>query len=238
MTYTQPLLLVFTLLTGSSLLILKRPSGRRLAVAGLLGFVLLSLPVIDWLLALPLTASYPIRPFQPPPNLEAVVVLGSSFEPPEYERPYALPDRETFTRCEHAAWISRTWGPLPIVACQGFSREPAPMRELLRRSGVPNDMIWIENRSRSTHENALYAATLLRQHGIKRIALVVDAQSMLRASACFRKEGFDVIPAPSSLRPLEAWSHELLPGWEAIRRNEITLHETLGLAWYWLRGWL
>jgi uncharacterized SAM-binding protein YcdF (DUF218 family) len=112
------------------------------------------------------------------------------------------------------------------------------MRDLLRRAGVADDMIWTEAQSRSTHENAVYGARILRGHGWNRIALVVDGQSMPRAAACFRREGFDVTPAPVELRTWGPLSEELLPSWKAIRRNEITLHELLGLAWYRLRGWI
>jgi uncharacterized SAM-binding protein YcdF (DUF218 family) len=112
------------------------------------------------------------------------------------------------------------------------------MRELLRRGGVPEDKVWLEERSRSTHENALFGAAILRTNGIRRIALVVDAQSMRRASACFRKEGIEVTPAPTDLRTFGPWQQELIPNWRAIRRNEITLHELLGLGWYRLHGWI
>lgn len=112
------------------------------------------------------------------------------------------------------------------------------MRELLLGAEVPADMIWIEDRSRSTHENAVFSAQLLRQHGARRIALVVDARSMLRASACFRREGIEVVAAPSKFLYVSATVEDWILGWKAVRGNEITLHETLGLLWYRLRGWI
>ena len=114
----------------------------------------------------------------------------------------------------------------------------AAMREMLERDGIPETMIWTEERSRSTHENALYGAEVLRSHGISTIALVVEAQSMLRAEACFRKQGITVVPAASGYREWGRLSEELIPSWRAIQRNEVTLHETLGLVWYWMRGWI
>jgi uncharacterized SAM-binding protein YcdF (DUF218 family) len=103
---------------------------------------------------------------------------------------------------------------------------------------VPDEAIWTEEQSRSTHEDAVLGAEILRRHGIGRIALVVDAQSMPRAEACFRKEGMIVIPAPSEFREFEYSLDEFLPSWKAIKRNEVTLHEAAGLAWYWLRRWI
>ena len=240
MTYTEPLLLLCAAVAIAALWQLSPSKKKTTALWTLVILVLLSAPALDLVIALPLTARYPIRPFQPPAGLEAIVVLASDVLPPEYERPYALPDTDTFRRCEHAAWIYRQWGPLPVLACEGVKRGPAPsvMRELLRRGGVPEDKIWLEARSRSTHENALFGAAILRQNGIRRVALVVDAQSMPRASACFRKEGVDVTPAPMEFRTFGPWNQELIPSWTAIRRNEITFHELLGLAWYRLRGWI
>lgn len=189
----------------------------------------------------PLEAGFPVRPFRAPPGLQAIVVLGSSVRPPQFEQPYPLPDDQTFERCEHAAWIWKRWGPLPVLAIQGRQSPPAKgstMRDLLVRAGVTENMIWTEDESRSTHENAVYGGRILREHGVRRIALVVDAQSMVRARACFRKEGLDVVPAPVEFRTWGPWNEELLPNWHAIRRNETTLHEVLGLAWYRVRGWL
>ncbi len=69
------------------------------------------------------------------------------------------------------------------------------MRELLRQEGVPDSQIWTEDHSHTTHENAVYSAELLRRNGITQIVLITDAQSMLRAELCFRKEHLTVIPA-------------------------------------------
>ena len=96
-------------------------------------------------------------------------------------------------------------------------------------------MIWTEEESTSTFENAKFGAKILRSHQIDRVALVVDGRSMPRAAAVLEKQGIRVAPAPSHLRQWDGL-RELLPGWQAIRGNEDTLHETLGLLWYRLRG--
>jgi uncharacterized SAM-binding protein YcdF (DUF218 family) len=242
MTYIQPLLLAF--LTIALIGLLRQRYGKRsaLPMLGVLGFLVISWPPLDWLLSRPLEAQYPIQPF-PPASAQAIVVLGSAVSPPIYERPYSLPDRDTYRRCEFAAWLYRRWQPLPVLACGGPGANSEPptsltMRRLLERAGVPEAMIWTEERSHSTHENAHFGADVLRKHGIGRIALVVEARSMLRAQACFRKEGIAVVPAPCEFRELESPLDEFIPSWKAVSRNETTLHETLGLAWYWLRGWI
>ena len=217
----------------------RRSKGKYVALAGLIALFLISWPPADWLFSRPLEAGYAVRPFQATADIGAIVVLGSAVEPPHFERPYPLPDKDTFNRCEHAAWIYRQLGARPVLACEGHQEMgTGRMRELLTRAGVPDHLIWAENASTSTHENALYGARILKEHGIKRIALVVEAQSMPRAAACFRKEGFEVVPAPSEFRSLGGLGDELLPGWRSVRRNEMALHEALGLIWYRLRGWI
>jgi uncharacterized SAM-binding protein YcdF (DUF218 family) len=109
---------------------------------------------------------------------------------------------------------------------------------MLEREGVPESGIWTEERSQSTYENALYTAPILREHGIRQIALVVESDSMLRAEMCFRKQGIGVTPAPCLFRDPQPGANDLLPGWPALYRAEILTHEAVGLLWYRLRGWI
>ena len=242
MTYIEPLLLLFCAV--GLLGLVWRPRGGALLVwTGLLGVFIISWPPLDWLFSRPLEAWYPSRSVPAPGPAQAIVVLSSSVEQPISSRPYPLPDYQTFQRCEFAAWLQRRWQSLPVLACGGGGGKrhlPSAviMRQLLERDEVPGNMIWIEERSRSTHENALFGAQVLRAHGVDTAILVVDASSMPRAAACFRKAGIKVLPAPSESRQLRASLNELLPSWESIRRNEVTLHETVGIIWYWLRGWI
>jgi uncharacterized SAM-binding protein YcdF (DUF218 family) len=167
-------------------------------------------------------------------------VFASSVDPKRSERPYAQAGFETLERCAYAAWLYRQIGPVPVLACGGRARSDSPsfavtMRDLLRQAGVPETMIWTEEESTSTFENGRFSAKILRSHQIDRVALVVDGRSMPRAAAVLEKAGIRVTPAPSRLRQWDGL-RELLPGWQAVRGNEDTLHETLGLLWYRLRG--
>ena len=243
MRYIEPLLALTCLLTLAGWIGVRRHKSSRLVELGLLGFFIVSWPPIDWLISRPLEISYPIQPFDPSSHPEAIVVLSSYVDPPIYERPYSLLDFQTFERCEFAVWLYRHWKPMPVLACGGRAKntgEPysATMREFLVQAGVPAVMIWTEERSNSTHENAVFGAQVLHLHGVTRIALVVDATSMPRAAASFRKAGIEVVPAVSEFRQLQSLHDELLPSWKAVRHNEVTLHETVALAWYWLHGWI
>lgn len=242
MTYTQPLLLVFSLAAIFGLARVWRCHQKALLVAGIMGLILCGWPPVEWLLSRPLEARYPVQPFRPTPALQAIVVFSAVVSPPLYERPYPQAGYESIERCAYAAWVYRQIGPVPVLACGGGKSSNSPafavtMRELLRQAGVPENMIWTEEASTSTYENARFGAEILRSHGIDRVVLVVDARSMPRAAAVLEKQGIRVAPAPSRFRQWDGL-RELLPGWKAIRGNEDTLHETLGLFWYKLRGWI
>jgi uncharacterized SAM-binding protein YcdF (DUF218 family) len=106
------------------------------------------------------------------------------------------------------------------------------MKRLVECEGVPSAMISTEERARSTYENAAFSAKILQARGIRRIVLVTNAYHMLRAERCFRKQGIEVIPAPCEFLEIDT----LLPGWDALRINERTLHELVALIWYCIKG--
>jgi uncharacterized SAM-binding protein YcdF (DUF218 family) len=99
-------------------------------------------------------------------------------------------------------------------------------------------MIWMESRSKNTHESAVYGSEILRAHGVSRIVLVTEASSMPRASLSFRRYGLDVLPAPARFNRLTGKVTDFLPGWGPLASNGETVHELVGLAWYKLRGWI
>jgi uncharacterized SAM-binding protein YcdF (DUF218 family) len=233
--YTEFLLTITLALSWVGICLSPPSRAKRFLVFTLLALSLLAWPPCEYVLSRPLEWRYPVRPFSTPAGSGAIVVFGSSVSPAQFERPYALPDHETLERCEYAAWIySRTR--LPVLA--SGSVVAFTMRELLMRAGVPGESIWIEDQSGSTHKNAVLSARMLRDRGVGRAILVVDARSMLRASACLRHEGIEVVTAPSRFRYLSAKIEDWIPGWQALQGNEITFHETVGLLWYRLRGWI
>ena len=242
MTYTQPLILLFAIVAVCGLVRLRHTKGILLPTVGVLGLLLISWPPVDWLLSRPLEARYPVEIVQTA-GAQAIVVLAAAVTPPHDAQPYPLPDATTFHRCEFAAWIHKHRLAVPMLACGGpgpDSTEPysVTMRRFLEEAGVPGSMIWTEERSHNTHENAAFGAEILKRNGINTVLLVVEAASMARAAACFRKAGITVVPAPCDFRELGPWPEELMPSWRAIYGNELTLHEMAGLAWYRLRGWL
>jgi uncharacterized SAM-binding protein YcdF (DUF218 family) len=246
MSYLEPALPLFLVLGVIALVRLWRSSRRGsrpwLMTASMAGILLLSSNFFTWALARPLEIWYDDHPV-PSGAAEAIVVLSGSVAYRLPNRPYSYVGPDTYIRLRHVIWLFNEWKSLPVLVCGGGARRRSePHSELMKRvleaEGIPRDLIWTEGRSRSTRENALYGAEVLRRHGVTRIVLVVEANSMLRAAACFRKLGFTVIPSPIRFTHVNGGLMDILPTWRAMERNGETIHEVLGLVWYRLRGWI
>jgi len=245
MTYFEPALPLLLLigLVGCALAWGRRGAGHRpwLETLSLAAIWFLSMESGAWLLARPLEARYSRNPY-PQATADAIVVLAGTVIPPSTGRPYPLPAEDTYRRVEHAVWLYRYWKPLPILVCGGPTVNTPPyaavMKRLLEIEGVPRDQIWVESQSQNTHENAMFGAVVLRQHGAARVALVAEATAMLRAQLSFEKQGIAVVPVPLWRNHLTLEYTDYIPGWRGIRLNSDTLHEAIGLVYYRTRGWI
>jgi uncharacterized SAM-binding protein YcdF (DUF218 family) len=238
MTYIQPGLLFLMLVLAAALLRLPRPRARRIAWLALIGMFLWSWELTGYFLSGTLEWRYAAQNY-PAQEAEAIVVLSGGAQSRGPGRPEDLPARDTYIRTSYASWLYHHWRPLPIVASGGvMPGRRLVLAEVIQRvlmeQGVPQSSIWLEPRSRSTYENALYSAEILRARGIHKIAVVTEAYHMLRAELAFRKMGFTVVPAPCEFRRLDGSIWQLVPGAKALDRNELVLHEWVGIVWYWL----
>jgi uncharacterized SAM-binding protein YcdF (DUF218 family) len=247
--YIQPLYTIFLLIAFVSLIRIWRQNktGKPLLLAAaLFGLFLISWPPFVWLLLQPFE-----RPFPPgidrSNDAQAIVVLSGNIQfSPLPGLPAAEVASDTFERCQYAAYLHTHWRPLPVLASGGGNQpgtDTPPYAELMKdaivREGVPGTLVWMEGKSHNTHENAEFSAQLLRQKGVTKIVLVTDAYHMRRAAMSFRKEGLIVVPAACAYRSFDkAIFGELTPGWQSIRYTEDLLHETVGLIWYKIHGWI
>ena len=219
----------------------RRPA--RPAVLALLALLLLSSRPVVWALNAALES-----PYRPAPSaageIDAIVVYsGGSFLPaPGQEFSYL--ESGTNLRCRMAARIHERSGRPPVVVC-GNSPDEAfadPVWDLMAREleawGVPENRIAIERRGRSTYEQSLYAAEILRGLGARRVAVVTEGFHMRRAAGCMERLGFEVFPAPAGSRafPAEMEWRDFVPSAAAIGDAEEAIREIAALAVYKLRG--
>ena len=135
--------------------------------------------------------------------------------------------------------------PLPILACgNGYPDKPfsETMAELSRSGGgcVIGDLDRTPVPRHGDWGAFVYGATILREHGIGTDDPPGYGSERYASepNCALRKQGLTVIPYAISFTVVEHLQDELIPNSKAIARNERTLHETLGLAWYWLHGWV
>jgi uncharacterized SAM-binding protein YcdF (DUF218 family) len=177
---------------------------RRLAVglgaAALAWLWLWATPAVGTALLLRLEATHPPQPLAAVSAAAAAVVLGGAISPPTATRPFANL-HEAADRVWHAARLHHA-GKAPLLVLAGGSdpartamSEAQAMQTLLLDLGVPASALLLEDRSRTTHENAQNSAALLRQRGIQRVLLVTSALHMPRAVAHFEAAGLVVVPA-------------------------------------------
>lgn len=106
------------------------------------------------------------------------------------------------------------------------------MRDYLIFSGVPEAAILVEAASRSTRENALEAAALLKDTPGSKVLLTSDYH-MRRAYAAFAKAGLDVLPRPipDARKRWQSWRERWMVACELAV-------ETAKIVYYQLRGWI
>jgi uncharacterized SAM-binding protein YcdF (DUF218 family) len=227
----------------------KRPDDRRRLRWVIVPFLLLNListPIVAYLTLAPLEWPYPpLTELAEPP--EMIVVLSGYMVAPKEDRNRAELGPDTYYRCLHALSLYRHVGGCPILVSGGMS-EGAPegpplaeaMRDFFRERGVKASDLLVENRSLSTHENAVECARILRARGIRRIVLVTEAKHLWRSSLCFREQGIDVRPSGCNAYTAR-FRHRLedyLPSPQGAAHFLDAFHEWVGLGYYKLRGWI
>ncbi len=108
------------------------------------------------------------------------------------------------------------------------------MLEILISLGIPADDIFIEDQSRTTMENALFALEEIKKQGYQEIILVTSATHMHRSVHSFENEEIKIIPAPVdyAFENTTPKILNILPNRYSWNNNLNALHEWIGLLYY------
>ncbi|MHB1921919.1 MAG: YdcF family protein [Chitinophagaceae bacterium] len=119
--------------------------------------------------------------------------------------------------------------------------EALQLKKVFLFCGIPDSAILIEDKSRNTHENALFSSRLIDSLGIRGpFILVTSAFHMRRAAGCFKKEGIQVQPFPVdyySVDPRITIKSLIIPSAGALYKWGILIHEWIGLMAYRIMGY-
>jgi uncharacterized SAM-binding protein YcdF (DUF218 family) len=117
--------------------------------------------------------------------------------------------------------------------------EGAVIAEALAKLDVPADRIVIEDKSRTTRDQAIFVTSLLKSLGVTRFILVTTPTHMPRSLAVFRAQQVDVAPSSSVLAPERLRvPAPYMPNGDDLGLSDSAAYEYAGLAYYWARGWL
>lgn len=202
-----------------------------------------------WLMSLPIVVEWTARAVEREPALEAaqwpdlaaragaIVILGAGREQADPAWGGDQPGYIALERLRYAARVAKASG-LPILASGGLHYGQPPSEAAIGAQVLQEDFgvatRWLEERSRTTWENAVYSARMLKAEGIKRVVLVTSAAHMPRSRWCFEQNGIEVIAAPVGFvgvpngRPLGGWLPEVKAYWQ----NGMLLNEIVGMAVY------
>jgi uncharacterized SAM-binding protein YcdF (DUF218 family) len=223
---------------------------RRGRGAGLVGagFVLLAsmafLPVGAALLR-PLEDRFPVQTLDMPAP-DAIVVLGGAVDERIAGARGQVQLNDAAERMTAGAALALRFPGAKLVFSGGSGaliRQGAPeadvARKLWRELGIPEDRMLFEDRSRNTHENALFTRELMSPRAEKkRWLLVTSAWHMPRAMGAFRALDMNPVAFPVDFRTYgtdEDWRPPF-DGALALRNAETAWREWVGLIAYWLTG--
>ncbi|KDE39303.1 putative membrane protein [Nitrincola lacisaponensis] len=201
-----------------------------------------------WILGLPLVSHQLQRSLEIYPavsldslDADAIVVLGGgrAFDGAEFGWLDA-PSEQTLSRLNYAAFLHRQTG-LPVLVSGGRvhneAQSEAELMQQVLQASFALQATWVEDRSRTTYENAFYSARMLQADGVQRVLLISQAWHLRRAVPVFEQQGLEVIAAPIqfSTPPPEGWVR-WIPTAYYYRQSAQGLHEWLGHGVYQLRA--
>jgi uncharacterized SAM-binding protein YcdF (DUF218 family) len=170
---------------------------------------------------------------------QAIVVLGGGVHPGDGEK---IADTLGPWSLERVVLAAQAYRQLKLkVAVSGGQVAGAHVSEaslmktaLETQFNVP--VTWVDDKSRTTYENAVFTAKLLKADNVTTVVLVTQAWHMRRALWSFERAGLHAIPYPAPLTYDEDDRFaDYLPNIGALERSYHALHEAIGLAYYRLR---
>ncbi|HWD58717.1 MAG TPA: YdcF family protein [Stellaceae bacterium] len=170
---------------------------------------------------------------------QAIVVLGGGVHRGDGDK---VPDTLGAYTLERLDFAVHAYHKLNLkIAVSGgitggaHTAEAALMKAVLEEDfAVPVN--WVEARSSTTWENAVYTKQLLQADNVTTVVLVTNAWHMRRAVWSFERAGLHAIPWPAPpIFPANDRIDDFLPSMPALSESYHALHESIGLGYYRLR---
>ena len=211
-------------------LLSKRKTVKYISLLSALSLYLISIEPFKDLLLLPLENMY-----KRPKILKGdiIVVLGGG----AYNTGYL---KEDSTKRLITGFILHKKTGLPLLLSGGSALNNLPessiMKQFLIELGVDRRLIFTDQKSRDTRENAKYVKELCKRINCRRIILVTSAYHMYRSVYTFEREGLDVIPYPTDYKTDRKYNlFSFFPKMSALKDSYRAIREYIGIIFYRLR---
>lgn len=236
---------------GLILLLGQRTSrwGRRWLWWLLAAYLVFSIPLTARWLAAPLAWGFnPLDSLVVAREIRAVVVLdGGTGRFRNREELIEIPLDTSALRALETCRVYRLMeDPLVIVsggvdhADPKWAPEASALREVLIKCGVPEARIILDSDSLNTSAHAMNLVRMLKKRKIDQFVLVTSPGHMRRAIWAFQTQGVDPVPSPSksSMDDERRGWRACWPSTQALEFTQETMHEYVGLVYYFIKGYI
>lgn len=238
-------LVCLLLLTAGLLHLIKR---KRLAITAtcmaILLFLVFSVEPLARCLILPLETRYaPISQPEAFQDIRWILVLGSSASSDADAPATTRLSGIASLRLAEGLRLQRALPESTLVLSGGSVFGNAPSATVMSRAaiamGADPQRLRIHPNPRNTREEAQFMRDAA---GDAPFLLVTSASHMPRAMMLHREAGLNPIPAPTARRATGTSTRSdpafWLPSAQAVEMSERAVHEYLGIAWAWLKGYI
>ncbi len=235
-------LLTLVLVAGVGLYLLSGGRrGRILVGVSAFCFALLTVAPIGSAMMWPLEQRFQ-QPSRLPERIDGLIVLGGEVSPVVSLSSGVNVFSCSIVRVVDGVELARLHPEAKLVLVGGgsFPIGYSDVRETMRfliNEGIMPARVVLENKSRTTRENAIYAEELLRPSPGQTWVLITSAYHMPRAFGAFTGAGWQIIPYPVNFsinKKSMRFRFDLL---DQLNDSTLAVHEWIGLVEYRLMGW-
>lgn len=218
--------LFLTFLIGFLLILKRKKLGKYLIIFSLLFYYIFSItPVSDWIIK-PLEEKYPPLTASELKSVQNIVILLGGQESDILRAAEVIKIYE-----------AKTNKPDIYISGQDFlslENKALKLKNHLVQSGIPEENIFLEDKSRTTEESAKNIKKILAEQSF---FLVTSAYHMPRSMWVFKQNNTQPIAAPTDFKIQAEYSIlDFFPRADNLKKVDLSFHEYVGFWYYKLKN--